>query len=191
MPLHSSVTRVLTSFALLLALGSCASAAPTPTADAPGAIVADALARVAAKDLDALRSLACAGQEDLIRNQIALPADIGMDLLPGVDTNAMLDAVQVDVSGVKVGEPTVDADVAEVPVTGAMNVTFDKEAMRPLLRSMLEARGTTMTDDQVDGLLSTLQSYGQQLPIEQTIRLVRESGAWKVCQAALEAPATP
>jgi hypothetical protein len=191
MPSHRSFTRLLTSFVLVLALGACAPAAPAPAADAPGAVVAEALAKVTAKDLDGLRGLACAGQEDLIRNQIALPAGIGTDLLPGLDTKALLDAVQVDVSGVKVGEATVDADVAEVPVTGAMNVTFDKVAMRPVLRSMLDAQGMTMTDDQVDGLLSTLQSYGQQLPVKQTVRLVREAGAWKVCQAAIEAPATP
>ena len=151
MPLHRTIARILISIALVLALGACAPAAPAPAGDAPGAVVAEALAKVAAKDLDGLRGLACAGQEDLIRNQIALPAGIGTDLLPGLDTNALLDAVQVDVSGVKVGEATVDADVAEVPVTGAMNVTFDKVAMRPLLRSMLEAQGMTMTDDQVDG----------------------------------------
>jgi hypothetical protein len=171
---------------LLLALTACSPAAP---ADGPGAVVTEALDKVAAKDLDGLRGLACAGQEDLIRDQIGLPAGVGTDLLPGLDTQALLDAVKIDVSAVTLGEPSIDADVAEVPVGGTMKVTFDKEAMRPLLRSLLEAQGASMTDEQIDALLGTLESYGQDVPVDQTVRLIREGGAWKICQASVEVPA--
>ena len=63
-----------------------------------------------------------------------------------------------------------------------MKVTFDKEAMRPILRQVLEQQGTTMTDEQLDALLETLESYGQDLPLDESVRLVREDGAWKICQ---------
>lgn len=181
-----SLAAVAASLALLLAVAACAPAAP---ADGPGAIVSTALAKVAAKDVDGLRTLACAGQEDLIRDQLGLPAAMGADLLPGLDTKALLDAVVLDVSKVKLGDAAIDGDVAQVPVSGTLKVTFDSVAMKPILKQLLESQGgSTMTDEQLDALLKTLEAYGQDLPLDQTVRLVRESGAWKICQDTAGAP---
>ena len=69
-------------------------------------------------------------------------------------------------------------------VSGTINVTFDETAMRPLLKTVLEKSGTTMTDTQLDDLLKLLESYGTDLPVDETLQLVRENGAWKICQDA-------
>ena len=178
---------VVATVSLALAVAACAPGAP---ADGPGAVVTDALAKVAAKDLEGLRPLACAGQEDRIREQLGLPGSIGGELLPGLDTQALLDAVQLGVGDVKAGEAIIEGDVAEVPVTGTIKVTFDAAAMRPILREVLDQQGTTMTDEQLDALLKTLESFGQDVPVDQTVRLVREDGDWKVCPDAIEVPAS-
>ncbi len=176
--------------ALLFLLAACGGGSPAP--DGPEAVVQDALARVAAKDLDGLRGLACAGQEDLIRDQLSLQGMVpGSDMLGGLDLDALLDAVAVDIAEVDVGTAATDGDVAQVPVSGEIKVTFDAEAMRPILRQLLESQGATMTDDQLDALLKTLENYGQDVPVDQTIRLVREGGAWRICQDSLEAPSAP
>ena len=73
-------------------------------------------------------------------------------------------------------------------MTGTIKVTFDAAAMRPLLRQVLDSQGTTMTDEQLDALLKTLEASGQDVPVDQSVRLVREDGAWKVCQDTLEVP---
>ncbi len=175
-----------TSTALLLAVAACAPGAPT---DGPGAVVNEALTRVAAKDIDGLRGLACAGQEDLIRDQLGIAGALGTgELIPGMDTQALLDAVSLDVKGVKLGDAAIDGDVAQVPVSGMLKVTFEAAAMKPVLKTMLEGQGTTMTDEQLDALLKTLQSYGQDIPLEQSVRLVREAGAWKICQDSVAVP---
>ena len=175
----------IAALALALALAGCAPGAP---ADGPGAVVNDALGKVAAKDLDGLRTLACAGQENLIRDQLGLPAAMGADLLPGLDVNALLAAVNLDVKGVKLGDAAIDGDVAQVPVTGTLKVTFDAAAMKPIVKAALAAQGTTMTDDQLDALLKTLESAGQDVPLDQSVRLVRESGAWRICQDKVALP---
>ncbi len=174
---------LLLLLALALAAAACGGS-PAP-ASGPGAVVQDALTKVAAKDLDGLRTLACAGQEDRIREQIGLPTgtDLGSSLLPGLDTQALVDAVQLDVGGLKLGEPAIDGDVAQVPVSGSVKVTFDANAMRPIVRQVLDQQGTSMTDAQLDALLQSLQAYGQDVPLDQSVRLVRENGAWKICQA--------
>jgi hypothetical protein len=151
--------------------------------------VETALQAVAAKDLEALRGVACAGQEDLIREQLGM-AGLGStaELVPGLDTQALLDAIVLDVADVEIGEAAESGDIATVPVTGSVKVTFDKAAMRPILASILEQQGTSMSDEQLDALLDSLAAYGQDVPVEQSIRLVREGGAWKVCQETIEAP---
>ncbi len=169
--------------ALVLAIGvaACGSAAP---AGGPAGVVQTALDKAAAKDLDGLRTLACAGQEDMIREQLGLVSGgLGSALLPGLDTQALIDAVQFDVSGVKLGDPVIDGTTAQVPVSGSVKVTFDSVAMRPILRQVLDQQGASMTDAQLDALLQTLQAYGQDVPLDQSVRLVQESGDWKICQA--------
>lgn len=174
------------SLVIIATLGACV---PTP-ADGPESVVLQALDRVAAKDVDGLRTLACAGQEDIIRDQLGIAGALGGgDLIPGLDTQALLDAVNLDVKGVKLGNAAIDGDVAQVPVTGALKVTFDATAMRPILKQLLASQGTTMTDEQIDALLKTLAVYGQDIPLEQSVRLVRESGTWKVCQDTVAVPA--
>jgi len=69
-----------------------------------------------------------------------------------------------------------------VPVEGDLGVTFDAEAMRPMLRELLGAQGGSMTDGELDALLAGLEAYGQSVPLDTDVRLVREDGAWKVCQ---------
>jgi len=165
--------------ALALAVSACGGSAP---ADGPGAVVSTALDRVAAKDVDGLRALTCAGQEDLIRDQLGLLPSIGSEMLPGLDTQALMDAVQLDVSKVKVGDAVVTGDTATVPVTGDLDVTFDTTVLRPIVKQLLASQGTTMTDAQIDALLSALSAYGQSVPVNESIRLVREGGTWKICQ---------
>jgi hypothetical protein len=175
--------------AIALVLAACSPAAPS--ADSPGATVQAALARLAAKDVAGLRTLACAGQEDLVREQLGLAgvSGTGAELIPGIDGQALLDAVTFDTGGLRLGDAAIDGDVATVPVTGSAKVTFDSAAMRPILERMLAEQGQTMTDEQLDALLQTLAAYAQDVPVDQTIRLVREGGAWKICQASFEVPA--
>lgn len=175
---HRLASLCLAAALSLLPLG-CGATAPAP--DGPAAVVGTALERTAARDLEGLRGLACAGQEDRVRDLLGLAGGAGAELLPGLDLQEVLDAVRVDVSGVRLGEASVEGDVAHVPVTGSLRVTFDAATMRPLLRRLLEAQGVPMTDDQLDALLGTLEAHGQEVPLDERVRLVREGGAWRIC----------
>ena len=138
---HRSLRRLAPAVAILAIVLTASACAPAAPAEGPAATVSQALAKVAAKDLDGLRTLACAGQEDAIRDQLGLPDAMGGELLPGLDTNALLDAVGLDVSKVELGDPAIEGDVAQVAVTGTLRVTFDADALRPLLRRCWSSRG--------------------------------------------------
>jgi hypothetical protein len=167
---------LLVVFALLVA--ACGGPA---AADEATAVVKTAVDRAGAKDIAGLQALACAGRAEELKTLIGLPSQLGGVLLPGVDTSTLVDAVRLDVSGLTVGAAVVTGDAALVPVKGSLKVTFDKDAMRPILEKLLAAQGTKMSPEQLDALLSGLADYGQDLPFDQQIKVVREQGAWKVC----------
>ena len=181
-----SLPQALLVLAMTVMLAACGSS--SPAADGPAGVVRTALDRVAAKDVDGLRALACAGQEDVIRQQLGVPSALGSDLLPGVDTQKLMDAVRLDTTKVKIGDAVITGDTASVPVSGDLGITFDAVAMRPILRQVLASSGRTMTDAQIDALVGGLQAYGQDVPITEAVRLVRESGSWKLCQQDLGLP---
>lgn len=165
---------------LLVAVAGCEAA---PAADSPSGAVRTALERVAAKDVDGLRALACAGAEDEIRDRLGLPEGLGGELIPGVDTNAILDAVILDTSGLVIESEVVTGDTATVSVRGDLKLTFDAELLRPLLERLAESQGASLTPEQIDALLATLARAGQDLPVTQSLELAREGGAWKICSA--------
>ncbi len=174
----------------LLALSIAACGGPAP-ADEAAAVVKTAVERAGAKDIAGLQALACAGREEQLRTLISLPTQLGGTLLPGIDTQTLIDAVRLDVSGLKVGSAVVTGETAVVPVSGSLKITFDKEVMRPVLEKMLAAQGTKMSPEQLDALLSGLADYGQDLPLDQQIKVVREQGAWKVCPDAPSPSSSP
>jgi len=173
------------ALACLIGLAACGGGS---TASGPQGVVQDALHKLADKDLDGLQTLACAGQEDQIRQLLNLPAGSATDLIPGIDMRAVLDAVRVDVSGVVIGEAAIDGDVAQVPLSGEVKVTFDADTLRPIVRQLLDQQGGSMSDAQLDALLQSLQAYGQDVPLNQTVRLVQQSGDWKICPDSGQVP---
>ncbi len=180
-PVFRTPVRVIVALlATVVVVGACD---PAPVADSPSAAVRAALERVAAKDVDGLRALACAGAEDEIRDRLGLPEGLGGELLPGVDTNAILDAVVLDTSGLVIEDEVVDGDAATVAVRGDLKVTFDAELLRPILERLAAAQGESLSPEQIDALLATLARVGQDLPVTQTLELARQGGAWRICSS--------
>jgi hypothetical protein len=173
---------------LSLLVVACGGAGP---ADEAAAVVKTAVALAGAKDIAGLQALACAGRAEQLTTLIGLPAQLGGTLLPGVDTATLIDAVRLDVSGLTVGASVVTGDTALVPVSGSLKVTFDKTVMRPVVEKLMAAQGTKMSPEQLDALLSGLADYGQDLPLDQQIKTVREHGAWKVCPDLPSPSASP
>jgi hypothetical protein len=165
----------------LLGLAAAACAAPGPAADSPAGVVRTAVDLAAKKDLAGLKAIACVARQDTIQQLIGLPVGLGAALLPGIDVAKVVDAVRLDASGVNVGDAVISGDEATVPVSGSVNVTFDKTVMKPVIEKLMADRGTPMTSDQLDGLLAGLADYGQAVPIDQQVRVVREGGSWKAC----------
>ncbi|HEY4189065.1 MAG TPA: hypothetical protein VGM28_01470 [Candidatus Limnocylindrales bacterium] len=148
----------------------------------PTSVVNDALAKIAAQDVNGVAGLACAGQADKVKSEFDLSGSLASEL-PGVDTAALAAAVHIDTSGIKVGTPTVNGDSATVPLTGSMKMTFDADKIRPIFKQIIEAQGggTTITDDQIDQMIAGVVGSGQDIPMDESLNLKQENGAWKIC----------
>jgi hypothetical protein len=143
-------------------------------------VVKDALAKVAAKDIAGIGSLACAGQADKLKSELDMSSSLGASL-PGVDTKGLVDSVQIDTSAVQVGTPTVSGDTAQVPLSGSMKLTFDKDKLRPIIKAEMQQSGQTLTDDQIDTLITSMGGGLSNVPVNESMQLKNENGAWKIC----------
>lgn len=181
---NRSSLQFLAMLALLLISGLVSACQGGPAADSPTGMVRTALEKLAARDVAGFRAMACAGAEAGVLDQLGLPGDLSGELLPGVDMNAVLDAVTLDTAGLILENEAVTGETATVDVRGDIKVTFEAERVRPLLEALLEAQGNAMTDAQLDALLVTLARAAQEFPVDQTVGLVREGGAWKLCSAS-------
>lgn len=173
--------RPMALLALSILLVACGGV-PGGATDSPTGVVRTALDRMAAKQIESLPELACAAQRDRIAEEFDLTGGIG-GMLPGMDTQAFLDAVSFDISGIQLEERSVQGDAAEVGVTGTLGIDFDAGKLREVLEPVLAEQGMPTDDATIDAMLGSLESVAQNLPIDETIQVVREGGEWRICDA--------
>jgi hypothetical protein len=183
-PRRLLAARIVSAILVLpLLIAACSGVPGAASGNDPAAVVKDALAKVAAKDVNGLANLACAGQADEVRQQFDMAGQLA-SAVPGANAQDIVNSITIDTSAVTVGSSTVSGDTATVPVSGTMKMTFDKEKLRPIIKQMLEAQGggVQMTDEQIDGILDTMGGGGQGVPLNETLTLKQEGGAWKICE---------
>ena len=130
-PRRLLAARILSAiFILPLLIAACSGGPGAASGSDPAGVVKDALAKVAAKDINGVANLACAGQADQVREQFDM-AGRSRSAVPGANPQDIVNSITIDTSGVTVGSATVNGDSATVPVTGTMKMTFDKEKLRP------------------------------------------------------------
>jgi len=168
--------------ALLLGVATALSACGGgPAADSPSAVASRGLELLAAKDVDGLRALTCDAAEEGLLDRIGVPGGFDGELLPGLDMDALLEAVVIDTSGLAVSGETISGETATVTIEGDLRISFNAEMLRPILRQLLESQDRDLSDAQLDALLRTLERAGQDVPMTQVLAFVREDGAWKLC----------
>jgi hypothetical protein len=163
---------------LVAVVAACGGASNTST---PKGTMEQALRLVADKDTDGLTALACEAQKDTVAEQFDFAGGLTDSLGVDVDPDRILDAIEIDVSKVAVAETNVSGDTATVQLTGAMSMVVDEEAFKDVIREVAEQQGTPIDDAQLDALMGMIGSFAQDIPMNETVDLVRENGAWKIC----------
>jgi hypothetical protein len=170
---------VVALVALVAVVAACGGAANTSS---PKGVMEEALRLVGEKNIDGLTALACEAQKDSVKEQFDFASGMTDSLGVEVDSNKILDAIEIDVSKVTVTETNVSGDNATVTLAGSMGMTIDEEAFKAIIREVAEQQGTPIDDAQLDALMAMMGSFTQDIPMNETVNLVRENGAWKICE---------
>ena len=157
-------------------LAGCASAAP----DNPAGTVRQAFSLVDQGNIDGVVGLTCEAQKATIRQQFDVSGSLGR-VVPGVDVNQLIQAINIDATGLAITQTSASVDKASVQVVGTMKVSVDAPRLRDMFKKLAEQQGQPVDDATLDGLVSTLQAVSQSIPVNQTVDVVREGGAWKIC----------
>jgi hypothetical protein len=170
---------VAVALVLAGAVAACSGAADTGS---PKGVMEQALKAVGDKDTDALVALACDAQKDTVKEQFNFAGGLTDSLGVEVDPDKILDAIEIDTSKVTVTETNVSGDKATVTLAGSMGMVIDKEAFKAVIREVAQQQGTPVDDATLENLLTMMGSFSQDIPMNQTVDLVRENGAWKICE---------
>lgn len=174
---HRMVVAVLAVVALSV-VAACSGAADA----SPKGVVEQALRHVENKDTEALTALACAARRDEIAEQFDLTGGLAGALPIDIDTDALLDAIEIDASKVVATEKSVDGDAAVVGLVGTIGITIDEDAFKDVMRAFAESQGIEIDDAQLNTMLLMLGRFTEAIPLDLDVDLVREDGAWKICE---------
>jgi hypothetical protein len=161
----------------LAALGGCAGAVDA----SPKGVVEQALRHVEDKDTGALTVLACEARKGDIAERFDLTGGLGGALPIDIDTDALLDTIEIDASKVIATEKSVDGDAAVVSLAGSIGITVDEDAFKEVMREFAESQGIEVDEAQLNTMLLMLGSFTEAIPLNLDVALVREAGAWKIC----------
>ena len=175
--------RLLSVLAIVMfAAAACGSSGGGASGGDPAGVVKDALSTVQAKDMTKLQDLACAAKKDEVAKQFDFSSALA-SAAPGVDSKQILDALTIDTSKVTIGSATITGDNATVPVSGTMSMKVDTEKLKPIIKTILEGQGLPADDATINQAMGMFAAFGSQdVPMDETLKLVKENGAWKICE---------
>lgn len=175
---------ILASGLLAASLVGAPAMAADPSADDPVATVNTLLDTLIAKDFAGMAPLVCAEKRDEVVANFDLSQSMSEGMPPGVDLQALIDALILSTPDRQVTLVSNDGAVAIVSVVATLTISMDEEAAKAFIAQVLEGQGMEVTDEMVAMLLPQLMaefSEGQDLS-EDSIEVILEDGVWVVCE---------
>jgi hypothetical protein len=155
-------------------------AAPAAAQDDPVSAVSAVLDAIEAKEFDRIADLACEDVRDTVAEQFDFGAQLGE--IPGVDADAILAGMRVEVQDRSVVLLEQDATSAQVSVSATIAVSIDEASARSIVLAIVEAFGMEATEEDIEGFVAEMMAemdMGQEL--DGTVEVVLEDGNWRLC----------
>jgi hypothetical protein len=92
--------------------------------------------------------------------------------------------ITFDASGLSIVEERRDGDVALVSLSGTLVEMIDPARYEAAYRAGIAARGEPVDQPLLDQVLDLIGGGRYELPVDQTVRVVRQNGIWQVCELA-------
>lgn len=154
-----------------------------PSADDPVATVNAALDLFAGKAFAQIADLACESGRAAVAARYDLGAMLTAGLPEGVDGQPLLDALGLEIVDRVVELVDNDGQVAHVSVAGSLVRSIDQVAVRPFVAALLASMGQDATDAAIDAVLPQIAAQMEGASdLGDTLTLVLEDGAWRICE---------
>lgn len=193
MKLRTPRMSILASSVLALSLVGAPAMAAEPSADDPVATVNALLDTLIAKDFAGIPALVCAEKREAMTAQFDLSQAFGEGMPPGVDVQALIDALVLSTPDRQITLVSNDGAVAVVDVQATLTISMDDAAATAFIVQILEAQGVEATEEMVAMFLPQLQAQfgeGQDLS-EEGVEVILEDGLWLVCEDLGDSGASP
>lgn len=104
----------------------------------------------------------------------------------GLDPDELAQAFTLDLQDMSYEETSRDGDAAVVHVEGTLRFEFDPDVLREVIKAVAEANGQTLSDQELDFVLTLLSAVAEQgTPLDADVQLIEENGQWVVCDDLL------
>lgn len=172
-------TRMLLLISLFLSLVAVACGGGG-SGDAPVDVVKSVVTAMEKLDVDEASEHFCNARKAELDDTLASGFE-DLEAL-GMDPDELLEAFKLEMKDMEYEEKSKDGDKAVVRVSGSISLGFDTDKLKSFLKEAAEATGETVTDEQLDFVVSMFSAMaGQEAPFDGEVELIKEDGDWVVC----------
>ena len=163
--------------AVLLVVAACGG---TPSTSDPSGAVQAALS-AASGGITKLADFTCAAKKDDITAAFGA-GSLSQLQGAGVNPTDLFNAMSIKFDNVTTKEVSKSATNATVHMTADMTISFDKDKMRTVMKTVMAAQGQPVDDATIDGVLSVMSTQlSQTRKLDEDVSVVNEGGKWLLC----------
>ncbi len=166
--------------ALMLVAVACGST-PGAAANDPAGSVQAAISAVQSGGFAKVTDFTCAAKKSDLTNAFGT-GGLGALTQAGINPTDMFNAMTLAFENVATKEVSKTDKTAVVHLTADMKMTFDKDKMRAIMKTIMAANGAPTDDATLDAAMTAMTgSLSQSQKIDEDMNLVNEGGKWLIC----------
>jgi hypothetical protein len=173
----STRARALLLSGVVLLVAACGGAASTN--DPSGAV--QAALGAASGGITKLADFTCAAKKNDVTDAFGA-SSLSQLQGAGVNMNDLFGAVSIKFENVTTKETSKSDSAATVHMTADMTISFDKDKMKALMKTVLQAQGQPVDDAALDNLMAMMSTQlSQSQKLDEDVSVVNEGGKWLLC----------
>ena len=163
---------------LLVVAAACSG---SPSTNDPAGAVQAAMSAASSGGFTKLADFACAARKGDIANAFG-GGNLAQLQQAGLDPTELFNAMSLKFENVATKEVTKSDTAATVHLTADMTLSFDKDKLRTIMKTMLAAQGQPADDSTLDTVLNMMATQlSQTQKLDEDVPVVNEGGKWLIC----------
>ena len=161
----------------VLLLAACGGA---PSTNDPSSAVQAALS-AASGGVTKLADFTCAAKKNDITAAFGA-GSLSQLQAAGINPTDLFNAMSIKFDNVTTKETSKSSTAATVHMTADMTITFDKDKMRTVMKTVMAAQGQPVDDATLDTVMTMMSSQlSQTRKLDEDVSVVNEGGKWLLC----------